>query len=119
MDGRKLRKLFAEFNEKYFGGRLPAYAIRVGEFNIARFCLSGNCNRSKSVIEVSSRASADEPETTLLHQMAHAAAGAGHGMPWRREMIRLREAGAPLSGPDRSVQLDDCDGDHAGRYIAL
>jgi hypothetical protein len=31
-------------------------------------------------------------------------------MKWKAEMIRLREAGAPLVGPDSRVSLDDWDG---------
>jgi hypothetical protein len=46
----------------------------------------------------------------LLHEMAHAATTCYHGMPWKREMIRLREAGAPLVSADLSVELTDWDG---------
>jgi len=30
-----------------------------------------------------------------------------HAMSWRSEMIRLREAGAPLAGSDLDILLDD------------
>jgi len=42
--------------------------------------------------------------------MAHAATWGYHNMPWKKEMIRLREAGAPLSGSDRIVSLNDRNG---------
>ena len=45
--------------------------------------------------------------STLLHEMAHAATNGGHGMPWKRDMIRLRLADAPLANTDRVIRLDD------------
>jgi hypothetical protein len=42
--------------------------------------------------------------------MVHAATTDGHGMPWKQEMIRLREAGAPLAPPDSEVSLYDWSG---------
>jgi hypothetical protein len=42
--------------------------------------------------------------------MVHAATTGHHGIPWKREMIRLREAGAPLAEPENKVRLDDWSG---------
>ena len=42
-----------------------------------------------------------------MHEMVHAATNEKHGMPWKREMIRLREAGAPLCATNCEVALDD------------
>ena len=41
MDGRQLRALFKQFNEEYWGGRLPAYSIRV----VARMTSAGEWGR--------------------------------------------------------------------------
>ena len=49
----------------------------------------------------------EDATSTLLHEMAHAATNGGHGVPWKREMIRLLSAGAPLANTDRVIRLDD------------
>jgi hypothetical protein len=43
---------------------------------------------------------AEESIFTLVHEMAHAATNDSHGMRWKNEMVRLREAGAPLASSD-------------------
>jgi hypothetical protein len=108
-DGRQLRKLFQEFNQRYFGGRLPAYRIRVVDC-ISWLGAEGQCLKKRKLIQVQRAVPEGRVASLLLHEMAHAATNGGHGMPWKREMIRLREAGAPLDGPDATVSLDDWDG---------
>jgi hypothetical protein len=106
MDGRQLRTLFKQFNEEYWGGRLPAYAIRV----VARMTSLGEWGRwlkKRKLIEIQRGLSDEDMVSTLLHEMAHAATNGGHGMPWKRDMIRLRLAGAPLANTDRVIRLDD------------
>jgi len=109
MDGRQLRKLFQEFNQRYFGGRLPAYRIRVVD-HISWLGTEGRCLKKRKLIQVQRAIPEDRAASLLLHEMTHAATNGDHGMPWKREMIRLREAGAPLDGPDATVSLDDWDG---------
>lgn len=114
MDGKQLRALFQRFNEQFFSGRLPAYTIHV----VARMTSigeSGRWNKKRRLIEIQRGLSDDEATSILLHEMAHAATNGGHGMPWKKEMIRLRETGAPLALPDLNISLDDWDGKRVSR----
>ena len=114
LDGKQLRRLFQQFNEQYFGGKLPAYRIRVVG-HISLLGESGRCKRRQRLIEIR-RGQPDEKATNiLLHEMAHAATSGSHGMPWKKEMVRLREAGAPLCPPDSEVSLDDWSGENVSR----
>jgi hypothetical protein len=105
----QLRKLFEEFNRRYFGNRLPPYAIRVAH-SPTSLGESGSSNRKRKLIKIASGQPAEREVSTLLHEMAHAATTDYHGMPWKREMIRLRKAGAPLAEPDNRVRLEDWSG---------
>ncbi|MGA3316613.1 MAG: SprT-like domain-containing protein [Candidatus Korobacteraceae bacterium] len=110
LNGKQLRIQFQQFNQQYFGGRLPPYRIRVVK-HMTWSPGSGHCNKKRRLIEMKAGCSDEETLGTLLHEMAHAAAsGIPHGMPWKKEMIRLREAGAPLATLDKFVKLDDWDG---------
>jgi SprT-like family len=117
LNGTQLRALFQEFNRQHFDGRLPAYAIRVPERIPSRthFDPCGRFNRKRRLIEIARDLPDGEAISTLLHEMAHAATGGGHGSTWKREMIRLREAGAPLVDPDLAVDLTDWDGTRVSR----
>jgi hypothetical protein len=114
VDGKQLRALFQQFNAQYFNGRLPAYALRAVEQS-TWLGESGTCFRKRRLIKVSRTLPDEEAISTLLHEMAHAATNGGHGMPWEREMIRLREAGAPLVSPDLDVDLGDWYGHRVSR----
>ena len=106
MDGRQLRTLFKQFNEEYWGGRLPAYSIRI----VARMTSLGEWGRwlkKRRLIQILRGLSDEDMISTLLHEMAHAATNGGHGMPWKKDMIRLRSARAPLANTDRVIRLDD------------
>ena len=111
MDVRQLRTLFKDFNVEYWGGRLPAYAIHVvaevtsrGEW--------GRCLKKRRLIEILRGLPDEDAASTLLHEMAHAAVRHfGHGKPWKREMIRLRSAGAPLTYTDLNIRLDSRSGE--------
>lgn len=59
MHGRELRKLFAEFNRRYFGNRLPQYRIRVGGCWMRE---SGVCIREKKLI----RLTRGQPDDQLI-----------------------------------------------------
>jgi hypothetical protein len=57
----------------------------------------GPVAKEKKVDRDSTWLSDEDATSTLLHDMAHAAVGSSHGMPWKVEMIRLRSAGALLA----------------------
>lgn len=109
MNGRQLRKRFAEFNARYFAGKLPPYSVRVVP-QMTKRGESGRCLEKRRLVELQRGLSVEETITTLLHEMAHAATSGRHGMSWKKEMIRLREAGAPLTQADLNVSLSDWDG---------
>jgi len=102
MTGRQLQALFGRYNEQYFGGRLPAYAIHT-RIKLASRDPCGMCSKKRRLIEIQRGLSDPESIGTLLHEMAHAATSGGHSIRWAKEMIRLRELGAPLSGFDRCI----------------
>jgi SprT-like family len=105
LNGRQLRTLFQQFNQQYFGGKLPAYSIRV----VGRMTWlgeSGFCNRKRKLIKIASGQSDEVAIGILLHEMAHAATTDHHGKPWQGEMIRLREAGAPIDAADLDVESE-------------
>jgi len=105
-DGRALRSYFKKFNELYFGNHLPAYSIRV----IRGMGYSGFCNGKRRLIKIRADQSPEETIGTQLHEMAHAATNDGHGGHWKKEMIRLREAGAPVASAERSICSETRDG---------
>ena len=106
LDGRRLRTYFQEFNRVYFDNRLPGYSIRV----IRGMGNSGFCNKKKRLIKIQEGQSPEETIGALLHEMAHAATNDGHGDQWKKEMIRLREAGAPVASAERSICSETWDG---------
>jgi len=91
MNGHELRKVFDEFNSKYFEGKLPQYRIRVKRLGAA----DGRVNRSRRLIWIGVRESHSQQET-LLHEMVHGVAGNGHGERFLAELRRLQQIGAPL-----------------------
>ena len=109
MSGRELRKLFVDFNERYFDGKLPAYSVRVVD-RITKLGESGRCISKRKLIEIAKGQSDSQTVSTLLHEMAHAVTSGGHGKRWKAEMIHLQNAGAPLAPPDTTVTLEDWSG---------
>lgn len=109
MDGKQLRRKFAEFNAHYFNNKLPPYSIRVVP-RANRSGGEGETIRERRLIKIRRGLRDEMAVSTLLHEMAHAATGNGHGMKWKREMIRLRRARAPLVAADRDVSIADWDG---------
>ena len=114
MNGRKLRALFQQFNAQYFAGKLPSYSIRAVE-RITDLGEDGFCNCRRKLIKILRSLSDEDAISCLLHEMAHAATSGNHGMPWKREMIRLREAGAPLVSTELNVELAVWDGTRVTR----
>jgi hypothetical protein len=114
MNGRELRRRFAEFNQRYFGGRLPNYHLR-SVWHMTRLGESGDCHRRQRLIRILRSLTDDDAISCLLHEMAHAATKGHHGKSWKAEMIRLRREGAPLIGPDGEVALEDWSGEFVGQ----
>jgi hypothetical protein len=110
-DGRGLRAYFTQFNEQYFGNQLPTYSIRV----VRGMSYSGFCFKRKRLIKIKWGQSPEETIGVLLHEMAHAATNIGHGNLWKRKMIRLREAGAPVSADERGIDPGKWDGTQVSR----
>ena len=81
------QSLFTEYNQLYFGGRLPRYQVLLTN-NTSR------CERRKRRIYINP--DTGDVSVILLHEMVHAAVGRGHGKVWRDEVRRLVELGAPL-----------------------
>jgi SprT-like family len=112
--------LFAEYNRRYWGGRLPAYSVRRVSLPDG---IVGHCDVKRRIIFLSTAPTLSVAETervfagesikkkwkkatqpmnrherrVLLHEMCHAAVRSGclsaHNARWRREMERLADAG--------------------------
>ncbi len=97
-----LRRMFAVFNRRWWGGKLPGRRVRLVWAAIpkrkavayTRFYADGGMTIFMSTVIK------DWPSIwkgTLLHEMAHVATEdepAQHGKQWRAEILRLRKAGA-------------------------
>jgi len=84
-----MQSLFDTYNQQYFGGRLPRYKVlHTDKYN------GGRCERRKRTIYINPHTG--DISLILLHEMAHAAVGYGHGKVWLDEIKRLVELGAPL-----------------------
>jgi hypothetical protein len=107
------QQMFDSFNILYFEGRLPDYKIMV-VYDVW-YWQSERCGydswfpesgSASGFIDFEGRqifirffAHSDFSVTmagTLIHEMAHAAAGEGHGEAWKNEMARLKRLGAPV-----------------------
>jgi hypothetical protein len=91
LDGKQLRARYQFVNAKYFGSRLPPYAIPVVK-HVTWLNEGGRCHKNRRVIEILAGQSDEESIGTLRHEMAHAASNEAH---------KTREAGndpPPLVG---------------------
>ncbi len=111
LNGRELRRKFIEFNAQYFANRLPPCSIRVVE-KIPELLFAAGLY-TPGLIQIRSDLTDEEAIGNLIHEMTHAATpkpnlrnNHAHGKRWRREMIRLKEAGAPLLAKDMVIGLD-------------
>src|SRR5579875_1438992 len=91
----ELERIFAEFNNKYFSGRIShKYRVYL-------------CSDGEEKIYIRSGMSKKATLWTLVHEMAHAkitnSVGEVHGRIFVRELRRLRKLGAPLSPLDVDV----------------
>lgn len=86
-DRKDLQSLFTEYNQLYFGDRLPRYQVLLTNN-------TSHCERRKRRIYINPQT--ESANVHLLHEMAHAAVGRGHGKVFCDELRRLVELGAPL-----------------------
>ncbi len=95
---KRLERLFARYNFRYWEGKLPSYSVRVDSTYKGCYCEK----RTRTItMNVESLRSYREIRGVLLHEMAHAAVRVvGHGAIWQAEMERLKAAGAPTCAVD-------------------
>jgi hypothetical protein len=104
------RSLFRNFNREYFAERLPLYDVRV-VFDIETFAVEPvepgrvfdgliRVGEQCIYIRYTDKASMDH---AIIHEMAHAATNDDHDEEWLNEMVRLKNAGAPI--PDGALAV--------------
>jgi transposase len=71
----------------YFHATQQAF-LEAHELAFAWFGEAGRCNKKQKIIEIQAGQSNQRAVNTLFHEMAHAATSGGHGMAWKKEMIR-------------------------------
>jgi hypothetical protein len=104
---KQFQALFDEFNGRYFSGQLPAYQVVFDLHRAAKEPVFGG-SVSSGLIRFEERriylryTNSLPMDETLIHEMAHAATNGDHDQPWLHEMVRLKEAGAPV--PDWELE---------------
>lgn len=113
MTAGQLNRLFADFNGRYFGGRLRRYRLRFGVRRMKGSATPplGYCESPLLQITIHPKLAGDTARLieVLLHEMAHAATAAeapSHGIGFRKEMLRLRRRGAPVDRNDAPIEDD-------------
>ena len=106
---RKFRRLFAEFNSRYFKDKLPRYRVQVVDYVSKRNPnVRGKIHRRQRIIRLKASEEHSMIEI-LLHEMAHAANRTdGHGKKFFQIVENLKVAGAPISGwelPDPEFEM--------------
>lgn len=98
---KRLSRLFARYNRKYWRGRLPSYRVVPAALPGS---ILGQCHSRKRLIEIDVRKHSTDAQLrgTFLHEMAHAGVGArsnglGHGVPFFGQVERLLQKGAPIT----------------------
>ena len=95
----RLRDIFAAYNRKYWRGRLPVYRLVIATMPDAM----GRCEWTRKVItiDVEQHKSDREVRSTLLHEMAHAAASIrgsrGHDPKFFAQLEKLLHVRAPIA----------------------
>lgn len=101
----RIKRLFDEYNERFWDGRLPNYRISTQRFSRAFY---GKCNWRRHVIKINTThiESYEKLRHTLLHEMAHAGNrsrggrgaghGAGHGVGFVEQLEMLLRKRAPF-----------------------
>jgi len=92
-----LQRAYEDFNDRYFGGKLPRYRVEVVD-RVSSARESGEVNRRAKLIRIQ-RNLLNVMRETLIHEMAHVRTNDFHGPRWKAEVQRLLQLGAPIS-PD-------------------
>lgn len=94
---RRLNHLFARYNVRYWRGRLPKIVIYIRELDGAYGHM--DWKQREIVIDLGAHASDRQIRDTLLHEMAHLAAGskARHDSPFFSQVEHLLRQKAPLT----------------------
>ena len=101
------RRLFAEYNRRYWGGRLPQFHVR----QRARIPggLEGQCDKPRRTIWLRADLPAEALGRALLHEMCHAAErgkSGRHGKSFLQELRRLATAGEPWATEEAALYAD-------------
>jgi hypothetical protein len=90
---KQCQAFFETYNQRFFGGRLPAYRIVLTDRGPG---FRGLWCKKEREIHLRMSLQGMDLRRTLLHEMAHASVRrGGHGKVWLAEMLRLAELGAP------------------------
>ncbi len=91
---RQLQRLFDQYNERFWKGKLPRYTVVATTLYNGGLC---HDEARKIFINIDSQESDRSVRSTLLHEMNHAACSSpDHDKEWLGEMERLKREGAPL-----------------------
>jgi len=93
----RLVRLFQRYNRRFWTNKLRDYRVSIAKLNGPW----GKCDERRKMIlfDIEAHPSDYEVRSTLLHEMAHAAAGLGrltHGSGFWKEIERLLRKGAPI-----------------------
>ena len=97
---QRLERLFQRYNKRYWKGRLPKHSVLPHNFSDSTL---GQClaRQHKILIDTDRHRSDRKIRSTLLHEMAHAAAGstriAAHGYEFFAQLEHLLRMGAPVT----------------------
>ena len=96
---RRLEDLFQKYNGQYFGGSLRKWGAAIGrldDMGAVGFCES---KKKQLIVDTDHITSDAEIRSTLLHEMAHAAAPGRetHGYKFWEQIERLLQKGAPIT----------------------
>jgi hypothetical protein len=93
---QRLQRLYARYNCRFWAGRLPA--VRVCISNLAVCYGEWDVGQWQIKIDIERHESNDrEIRATLLHEMAHVAAGPGHNSKFWLQIERLLRQRAPIT----------------------
>jgi hypothetical protein len=95
---QSLLRLSRDYNQWYWGGRLPeALIVCARLFDESGEFYGMAAGRTLILIDPALHKNSADIRETLLHEMVHIAVGGGHGKRFLREIERLMREGAPIS----------------------
>lgn len=100
-----LRRLFKEFNVRYWGGHLPQFHVRTKRLT----GYHGLCDDKKKTIFIDPRkclAAGREVERVLLHEMCHIRTHGDHGKQFQKKLVRLAALGEEWAEQERQMYAD-------------